>query len=84
MRALLLSDETEAMLRGRADNVKSAAEGAHVEVNDHHGGRVEMPYEVEVDRSDTRVRVRVVADHPAGLRAEVKYRTLGTATDAAR
>lgn len=128
-REILTSPEVLAMLEGKAEKVKTAAEAKGVTVNQ---GRVEttgvdlshpseravitfggtneaavsgahavggsdgrkrvtrttgkapMPYEVESGTGPSRARARVRAVHPAGIRAELKYRTLGTSIDAAR
>ena len=79
MRELLRSPEVEADLAERATRVATAAAAfGHWP----HSGAVN--YRVETFRGKNRVRALAIADHPGALGLEDKYRTLGTAIDAAR
>ena len=79
MGELLLSPEVEADLAERATRVAAAAaESGHRP----HSGTVE--YRVETSRGKERVRALVLADHPGAQGLEARYRTLGTAIDAAK
>ena len=79
MAELLLSPEVEADLAARAARVAAAAaESGHRP----HSGTVE--YRAETSRGKKRVRALVIADHPGAQGLETRYRTLGTAIDAAR
>lgn len=69
--------QRDLMRRGRA--VAAAAEAAGVHP---HEGQVD--YYAEEGMTPTRAKVHVVADHPGARGQEEKYRTLGTAIDAAR
>ena len=79
MRELLCSPEVEADLAERAARVAAAAAALG---HQPHSGTVE--YRAEVSRGKNRARARVIADHPGALGLEERYRTLGTAIDAAR
>ena len=79
MAELLLSPEVEADLVARGARVAAAAaESGHRP----HSGTVE--YRVQASRGKKRVRVLVIADHPGAQGLEARYRTLGTAIDAAK
>ena len=79
MAELLVSPEVEADLFARVARVAAAAAGAG---HQPHSGTVE--YRAQVSRGKKRVRALVIADHPGALGLEARYRTLGTAIDAAR
>lgn len=79
MRELLLSPGVEADLAARAGRVAAAAaESGH----QPHSGTVY--YRTATSRGRNRARALVIADHPGAQGLEAKYRTLGTAMDAAR
>lgn len=79
MRQMLRSEGVEKDLMRRARRVAATAEA--IGVPPHEG---EVDYRAEVATNADRARARVFADHPGGLGQEEKYRTLGTAMDAAR
>jgi hypothetical protein len=79
MREMLRSKEVERDLLRRGKQVAATAEAiGHLP----HEGEVE--YYAESTRGKTRAKAIVVADHPGAQGQEEKYRTLGTAIDAAR
>lgn len=79
MREMLRSKEVELDLLRRGKQVAATAEAiGHLP----HEGEVE--YYAESTRGKTRAKAIVVADHPGAQGQEEKYRTLGTAIDAAR
>ena len=79
MREMLTSKEVERDLLRRGKEVAATAEAiGHLP---HEG---DVDYYAESSRGTTRARCVVVADHPGALGQEEKYRTLGTAIDAAR
>ncbi|MFD9949687.1 hypothetical protein ACFWYW_55625 [Nonomuraea sp. NPDC059023] len=78
MRELLRSKPVERDLLRRGKQVAAAAEAIGVEP--HEG---DVDYYAESSVGSTRARCVVVADHPGAQGQEEKYRTLGTAIDAA-
>lgn len=83
IRALLVEEGVQHDLMERAGRVAAAAQ-ERAPMVDGTPGSEQMPiYQVDA-RSASRARALVVADHPAALAVEAKYRLLGGALDAAR
>lgn len=79
MREMLRSKEVERDLLRRAKQVAAAADAiGHAP---HEG---DVDYYAESSRGASRAKAIAVADHPGAQGQEEKYRTLGTAIDAAR
>lgn len=83
---LLGSPGVQHDLDRRAQAVADAALGQGITVGGVEGtpGPMALPVEVVSSPNTARARARVVADHPAALRVEAKYRLLVGALDAAR
>lgn len=79
MREMLRSKEVERDLLRRGKQVAVAAEA--IGRLPHEG---DVDYYAESSRGAGRAKAIVVADHPGAQGQEEKYRTLGTAIDAAR
>jgi hypothetical protein len=78
MRELLRSKGVQNELMRRARLVAAAAEA--IGVPPHEG---DVDYHAEASMGSSRARALVIADHPGALGQEEKYRTLGSAIDAA-
>ncbi|WP_068922199.1 hypothetical protein [Planobispora rosea] len=78
VREMLRSEGVQDELMRRARRVASAAEA--IGVPPHEG---DVDYYAEASMGRSRARALVIADHPGALGQEEKYRTLGTAIDAA-
>lgn len=79
MREMLRSKEVERDLLRRGRQVAVAAE-----ISGHIPHEGDVDYYAESSVGSSRARCIVVADHPGAQGQEEKYRTLGTAIDAAR
>lgn len=77
---LLNSAPVAEELDRRAQNVAKAARGRGITVENDEP----IPVTVETGKARSRVRSRVILDHPAGLAVEAKHRLLGGSLDAAR
>lgn len=80
--AILQSGEMRALVDEAAAKVVSAAQGQGVQVNGHHGEKVDLPVTVTAGTSD-RARSTVALAHPAGEAVQAKYGTLTKAAAAA-
>lgn len=85
IRELLGSSDVQAMLTRKAEQVKAAAEGRHVQVVGTSEPFEEMDIPVNVVNAGNKRRARalVTLDHPAGLAVESTHRLLVGSLDAA-
>lgn len=83
MRALLRSEEVQAVLGRKARAVADQVDAAGIRV-EGTPGRIPLPVTVAVGAGKERARAAVILDHPAGAAVEAKHGVLTSSIDAAR